>query len=330
MLTRRIHKDAIPVIILAGFLGAGKTTVLNHILASAAGARIAVIVNDFGSVNIDSMLIAARTDRKLELTNGCICCGVDGDELEETLEMAIKTKPDAVIIEASGIAEPDELARLIIVSSNEKVGYGGLVYLVDAVNYHETIQRHKRITRHIAAADLVVLTKVEKVTDASSRELIEELSKSTKAPIVPVKNGELAPELLFDIPERISTQLSLLEQDEESHSHLHDAYQSMTFETARPIDPEKFKTIMDQPPEGIYRIKGIVYFGVAGYEQKFVLQAVGGRWDMYAEEWSEGDQPATTLVLIGAGFDENKTRKDFEAAIGESGVMIDIQRYTKN
>src|SRR5690606_4792159 len=119
--------------------------------------------------------------------------------------------------------------------------------------------------------------------------------------IVAVKCGELAPELLFDIPKRPVMQPSLLQQDDE-HQHLHNDYQSLTFETVKPIDSEKFKAYMNRLPRGVYRVKGIVYFGMAGYEQKFVVQAVGGRWDMYAEEWGEGETPSTMLVLIGAEF----------------------------
>lgn len=327
-LTRRAGKDTVPVIVLAGFLGTGKTTILNHVLRAAVGARIAVIVNDFGATNIDAMLIAAQTDRKLELTNGCICCSMDGGELEETLNTALSVNPDVLIVEASGIAEPEDVARLIILSPNKKVGYGGLVYAVDAVNYQETVVKHRSITRHIEIADLVIVTKTEKVPKATVSNLVDELERITKAPIVPVKNGELAPELLFDIPERQEVQPLLLQQDEHHHHHLHDEYESVTFEASEPIDPTKFKAFMNQPPRGIYRVKGVAYFGVAGYEQKYIVQSVGGRWDMYAEEWSEGEVPCTTLVIIGADFDSSATLKTLAATVGEGGEMLDILRYS--
>ena len=327
-LTRRAGKDTVPVIILAGFLGAGKTTILNHVLRTAVGARIAVIVNDFGATNIDALLIAAQTDRKLELTNGCICCSMDGGELEETLDTALSVNPDVLIVEASGIAEPEDVARLVILSPNKKVGYGGLVYAVDMVNYQETVVKHKGITRHIEIADLVVVTKTEKVPEEAVNNLVDELEKITKAPIVPVKNGKLAPELLFDIPEREEVQPLLLQQDE--HHHLHDEYESITFEASEPIDPVKFKAFMSQLPHGIYRMKGVVYFGVAGYEQKYIVQSVGGRWDMYAEEWGEGEVPHTTLVVIGASFDSASTLEILANTVGESVDMLDIERYTES
>ena len=328
-LTRRAGKNTVPVIILGGFLGAGKTTILNHLLREALGARIAVIVNDFGTTNIDSMLIAAQTDRKLELTNGCICCSMDGGELEEALDMALAAIPDVIIVEASGLAEPEDLARLIILSPNKKVAYGGLVYTVDAVNYHLTEVKRESINRHIEIADLVVLTKTERVSAGAVAQLMNELALVAKVPIVPVKNGELAPELLFDIPERDDVQPSLLQQDAQHHQHMHDEYTSITFETEKPVDPVKFREFMSQPPRGIYRMKGIVYFGLAGYEQKFIVQSVGSRWDMYAEEWGEDETPHTVFVVIGATFDEEATLKTLNACIGESIEMLDIQRYTE-
>lgn len=331
MLIRRAAKDTTPVIILAGFLGAGKTTILNHVLKEAVGARLAVIVNDFGAVNIDSLLITAQTDRKLELTNGCVCCSVGDGELEETLDMALSAKPDAVIIEASGLAEPEDLARLIVLSPNKRLAYGGMVYVVDGVKYDETLQKHPALVRHLDVADLVVVTKTEHVTKHHVDEFLKELAMRTHAPIVTVQRGELAPELLFDIPKRDEVQLSLLQQgDGHSHHHLHDEYQTMTFETSDPIDLVKFKVFMNHPPRGVYRIKGIVYFGVAGYEQKFVVQAVGNKWDMYAEEWSKDEAPRTLLVAIGSSFNIDEALQSLAASVGEAQEFLDLRRYSEN
>lgn len=289
-----------------------------------------MIVNDFGSINIDLLLITAETDRTMELTNGCICCSMEGGELEETLVAALAVKPDVVIIEASGVAEPKDLARLVILSPNQQVGYGGLVYVLDALHYEETLKKHRRITEHIALADLVVLTKTEHIADAAKERVMQKVSKKTKRPIVPVRCGELSPELLFDIPERVEVQPSLLQQHEvHAHRHLHDEYQSVTFIESQPLHPEKLKAFMNHPPRGIYRIKGWVYFGMAGYEQKFVIQSVGGRWDMYAEEWNGDEVPQTTLVLIGTNFDEDEARGALRHTIGPSDEMIDIRRYSR-
>lgn len=326
-ITRRFEKGAVPVIVLAGFLGAGKTTILNHILRTGVGARVAVVVNDFGSVNIDSLLIVSQTDRKMELTSGCICCVMDGGELDEALDSILESAPDVIIIEASGIAEPEDLIRKLLLSSNKKIGYGGMIYAVDALNYQQTLKKHRRLTEHVELADLIAITKIEHCNDKAVTSLVDDLKKTTRALIVPAREGQLAPELLFDVPKREVIQPTLLQQDGHGHAHLHDEYNSVTFETDQPIDFIAFRQFMNQLPEGVYRMKGCIYFGISGFEQKFVLQSVGKRWDMYAEEWGELDKPRTILVLIGHQIDEEKTLTSLRNTVGESAEMMDMERY---
>ncbi len=326
-ITRPLSKNSIPVIVVAGFLGAGKTTLLNHVLKNALGARIAVIVNDFGSVNIDALLITARTDQKLELTNGCVCCSATGDELDEALGSALLSDPDVIIIEASGLAEPEDIARLILLHPDKRIGYGGLVYIVDALNFEVTLKKHERLMQHIRQADLLVLTKSEQLTSRESGRIFNDISAATDAPIVPIENGEIAPGLLFDIPARQAVQPLLLQQDH-PHTHLHDHYGSLLFETSQPINYEKFRQFMRALPEGVYRVKGWVYFGAAGYEQKYGIQAVGERWDMYREEWAENERPQTTLVLIGIAIDDEKILQHMNSLIGEGDQLIDLERYS--
>lgn len=327
MLVRKARKGTTPVILLAGFLGAGKTTVLNHILLNAQGTRIAVLVNDFGSINIDSLLIATKSDTKLELTNGCICCALDGGEVDEALEAALAEKPDVIIIEASGLAEPEDMARLVLLSSNQKIGYGGMVYVVDALNYRGTLEKNPKVAEHVTFADVIAVTKVEQTGYEEAEKLKAELEPQTTAPIVLVENGELPPRLLFDIPERMYAQPLLAWQGSDERQHLHIDYTTVTFETDKPLDFEKFKAFMNRPPHGLYRMKGFIYFGVAGFEQKFVLQSVGKRWDMYAEAWGEAESPGTTLVLIGSSLDGKVVQERLTKTIGESGTTIDIERY---
>ena len=329
MLVRRARKGAVPIIILAGFLGSGKTTILNYLLRNSAGSKIGVIVNDFGELNIDTMLISAETDRKLEMTNGCICCSVDGGELDETISALLTARPDVIVIEASGLAEPEELARMVILSPNKKVGYGGMVYVVDALNYRKTVEKHRSLNQHIKAADLVVLTKCDQLSEKAKQNLIAEINDQTKSPLVPIDRGELSPRLLYDIPEFSRIQPSLLQQDTEQ-THIHEEYQSLVFTTTHPISPDRFRKFMSSLPRGVYRTKGIMYFGMAGYEQKYIVQSVGKKWDMYAEAWSENENPHTSFVLIGLGFNKDEVLRELHAAIGESTSMLDIERFMSN
>lgn len=329
MLNRRARKNTTPVIILAGFLGAGKTTVLNHLLRTTT-AKIAVIVNDFGSINIDSLLITSRVEEKIELSNGCLCCSLGDGEFEETLETILTgvNRPDAIVIEASGLAEPEDMAKMVVLSQNESVAYGGTVYVVDAVNVDGTRKKHPEVKEHLSMADLVALTKTEQLNDEKINKVEAEIGELTSAPIVSAPHGQIAPELLFDIPPQTNAQLSLLQQPEHHHhQHLHDVYTTVTFEASEPLAPEKFKHYMDNLPDGVYRAKGIVDFGLNGYGKKFAVQAVGKRWDMYAEDWRSNEAPRTSFVLIGTDFDTTAALDDLQTTVGDSMEMLDMRRY---
>src|SRR6201991_2688892 len=102
----------VPILLVTGFLGAGKTTIVNHLLAHAEGRRIAAIVNDFGAINIDAELIAGASDGVVSLTNGCICCSLEGDLLRTLAAILRRSpRPDSIVIETSGVAAPADIVR---------------------------------------------------------------------------------------------------------------------------------------------------------------------------------------------------------------------------
>jgi G3E family GTPase len=169
------HAPQIPVVVLAGFLGSGKTTLLNHLLRNRAGNRIGVIVNDFGSTEIDAMTVAGQVGSTVSLGNGCLCCAVDASQLDTYLETLTRpsARLDAIVIEASGLAEPQELVRMLLASDNPHIRYGGLVEVVDAAEFAATRERHPEIDRHLSVADLIVLNKTDRVGEADLRGLQE-------------------------------------------------------------------------------------------------------------------------------------------------------------
>lgn len=191
----------IPVIVLAGFLGSGKTTLLNHLLHRSGGSRIGAIVNDFGAIEIDAMAVAgALGDSTVSLGNGCLCCAVDASELDVYLDRLTQpsARIDVVVIEASGLAEPQELVRMVLASENPRVVYGGLVEVVDAVEFDDTRVKHPEVDRHLALADLVVVNKVGRVADGGERVLETVRGLVDRAAVVPADYGRVDPEFLFD------------------------------------------------------------------------------------------------------------------------------------
>ncbi|MBY6362330.1 CobW family GTP-binding protein [Rhodococcoides corynebacterioides] len=314
----------VPVVLVAGYLGSGKTTMLNHVLRRNRGIRLGVIVNDFGSIDIDSMLVAGQVDSVIGLGNGCLCCAVDSEDLDEMLgTLTGPSSPvDAVVIEASGLAEPRALIRMVLGSSHAGVRYGGLVVVVDAVNMTDSVERHPDLAQHLAFADLVVVNKSDLVGDDGRASMVNLVRRHAPgAPVVITEHGRVDVALLLDPPERTEDdgprQLSLddlLREDDHDHDahheHLHDTYRSVAVETTRYVDPRALIALLEDPPAGLYRSKGFVRFTTG--RGRFLLQTVG-RHIVIERAPTRG---STALVFLGAGMDD-----DVDAAI--QGVVRD-------
>lgn len=318
---------AIPVVVLAGFLGAGKTTLLNHVLRYADGRRIGVLVNDFGSINIDLLLVSGQSGGTVDLANGCLCCTTDAGDFAETLETmaAPSTGLDAILIEASGIAEPKALVKMVLAARSASIAYGGLVYVVDAANFDQTVADHPQLTDHLAIADLVVCNKVEQIPAAEIDRLAERIrAGNPSAPILPVNHAAVDPELFFEPAENIAKddgprQLTfdeLLREDAEpEHEHLHGGFESAVIDTAAPVDPRRLAGFLERPPNGAYRIKGTVFVDLPEHRDvAYTVQSVGGFIRVDAGSW-RGRSPGTSLVVIGAGLDAAAAREALEAVV---------------
>ncbi|MET9466509.1 GTP-binding protein [Streptomyces sp. NPDC006544] len=333
--------NSIPVVVLAGFLGSGKTTVLNHLLGNRGGTRIGVVVNDFGSIEVDAMSVAGQVgDSMVSLGGGCLCCAVDGSELDAYLEKLADPvhRIDVIVIEASGLAEPQEMVRMLVANENPAVRYGGMVQIVDAAEFDRTRAAHPETDRHLAVADLVVLNKTDRV-DAAERTRIERALAGLCGPGTPVvgaDHGRIDPELLFDRRPWTETRGQLSFEDllvqarghdghdgHEGHDghdhegdcgrHAHAAYQSTEFVSEQALDPRRLMRFLDRRPAGLYRIKGSVHFGVPGHQERYEIHAVGRFLRFAPHPWGRGEPRLTQLVLIGSGTDGPSLLRELEA-----------------
>ncbi|MFJ8150696.1 CobW family GTP-binding protein [Streptomyces sp. NPDC094468] len=325
----RRSPQQIPVVVLAGFLGSGKTTLLNHLLHRSGGSRIGAIVNDFGAIEIDAMAVAgALGDSTVSLGNGCLCCAVDASELDDYLERLAgpATGVDVIVIEASGLAEPEELVRMLLASEHPGIVYGGLVEVVDAAEFDATRAKHPEIDRHLALADLVVVNKLDRAGQGGERVLglVRSLSDQGAA-VVPATYGRVDPAFLFDCrpgEERVG-QLSFddlhTHRDGEDHAgHLHTRYDTLSFVSGRPLDPRRLMAFLDSRPEGLYRIKGYVDFGPHDSANRYAVHAVGRFLRFYPEPWPRDEERLTQLVLIGSGIDGAALRKELDACTSDA------------
>ncbi|MBB3052089.1 G3E family GTPase [Prauserella isguenensis] len=331
----------VPVVILAGFLGAGKTTLLNHLLAGTRGTRIGVVVNDFGSVNVDALSVAGQVDSMVSLENGCLCCAVDASGLDRMLSTLTDPSADLdlVVVEASGLAEPRSLVRLVLASEDPYLEYGGLVELVDAAEFPAMREQHPELADQVAMADLVVLNKVDRAADGVA-ELVGELAGAT--PVLPTEFGRIDPELLFDRVDRGRhagpRQLTFDDlrfedaeagcgsgDDHDDHTgHAHTAYDTVTVETG-PLHPRRFAAFLETRPAGLYRMKGTVSVGVPGHGDAYEVHTVGAY--VRVERVAPQADPATGLVLIGAGVDADGLRAEVErcsTAVAGEAVEQDL------
>lgn len=308
---------SVPVLAIAGFLGAGKTTLLNHLLRNSRGVRIGALINDFGAVNIDAMLVAGQVDAMASLSNGCICCAVDTSEAAEMLAKLATVRPalDLIVIEASGVAEPPVLARTIATAEDGRFHYAGMVLVVDAMQPAE-------LGHGVAVADLVVLNKIGEAGDNDVLTRIRALNP--RVPVLPTDFARVDPELLIDPPRsrKPQAQLSFDELLHDHHYHDHPEYQSVEFVTGDIVNPRHFMALLHDRPEGVYRAKGFVDFGSDG---RFLVQLVGSSLRL-----SKKRGRGTELVLIGTGMDAEALRSSLRHCTREpadENAMLGVLKY---
>jgi G3E family GTPase len=300
----------LPVTVIGGYLGAGKTTLVNHLLRHAGGTRLAVMVNDFGELPIDADLIEARAGNLINIAGGCICCSFGSDLMEALAAMArFDPAPDCVLIETSGVAMPGLVARSATLVAPFAID--GVVVLADAGNVRErATDRYMgdTITRQLAEADLVVLNKTDLVPAgalAGLREWIGEVAP--RARMVEAVRAVVPFELLFGLGHSPVASGILSSGALRPVADAASQYESAHFKPPRGINVTLLANALSVPALGVIRAKGIL---VDQGGVRRTLHVVGARREVATAGTGSGD--ATGLVCIGI-----KGRLD-HAAIGQA------------
>lgn len=315
-------RQPIPMTIIGGFLGAGKTTLVNRLLATSSGERLAVLVNDFGAINIDADLIRSHDGTTISLSNGCICCSI-GDSLIRALLnlLALETPPDRIVIEASGVADPQRLADIALVDPTS-FRLDGVIVLANAQTIMDIIRddRIGNIARaQIAAADMIVLNKVDLVDDRTlhlAKARLLELAPHI--PVLPTTRADVAETITPFVRRSHSIAGDSGRNDETSHDKLFESL-SLTSENAiRLVDLERYVATW---PTTLLRAKG--YAAIADEPGHVALvNLVGRRREISRLESAAAPDGGARFVFIALAetLDPQRVERNFLDAFGSASA----------
>jgi G3E family GTPase len=278
-----------PITIITGSLGSGKTTLLRHIL-EISGRKLAILMNEFGEIAIDSKIIEGKNVQMAELQGGCVCCSLIG-EFEAAVEEVIGTvQPEFIVVETTGLAEPEALV-FDIQDSLPQVRLDGVVTVADAdaLNQFPSIGHTSRM--QLEAADFILLNKIDLVGPMEVEAAEQRLRRYSEAPLIRTTRCRVDPDLLFGLGR---------ERPAEPPAHKHQPeFQSFVIESDRVWDRACFEGAADRWDRSVYRAKGFIRFA----EGTFLFNYVVGRWELEPFE-----QQSTVLVFIGPELLAEKRR----------------------
>lgn len=300
----------LPLYVVTGFLGAGKTTALNRALADPRLARSAVIVNEFGDAGLDHLFVSAAGDSLIELANGCVCCTIRG-QLTETLEDLELERIDRVIVETTGLADPVPVLQAVqLPALAGRYRFRGLACVVDALNAAGQLARHGEARRQAALANRLLVSKLDMVPPEERPDWTARLQDRLRelnghAPIRPANEANAVAALLRE-PGAEADLSDLVQASEPGpasgrHDHVDSAITTVTLRHDRPMPRraiEAFCELMTSAHGArLLRLKGVV--AVEEDDRPFVIHCVGGV--MHEPEWLAAwpdDRAGTTVVVI--------------------------------
>lgn len=298
-------RNAVPIAIIGGFLGSGKTSLLTHILSADHGLRVAVLINDFGEINIDAQLVVAiEGQRTISLANGCICCTIRDDLLTEVARlMAMDLPPEYIVIETSGISDPAAVAQTFLLDHQHRhVRVEAIISVLDADLASIPEDYQSLAHSQIEVADIVVLNKTDLVNAGQIAAMRQFVKQATpQARLLETTHGRIPSEIIFGAGQQhvLSGNHDRVPECRPAR-HVHSSlFATWTYRTRRPFSFDALHRAIECLPDEIYRVKGFVQLEIDPCERA-VLQVTGRRgWLKLDGAWPDGSMHATELVFIG-------------------------------
>lgn len=301
----------LPVTLVTGFLGSGKTTLVNHILSNRQGVRAAVLVNELGEIGIDNELIVAADGGMIELSNGCVCCSTNNDLIDGIVRVLGRAEPvDHILVETTGVADPLPVAQTFLRPQfRGALRLDAIVAVADAEQFGLELFDSAAARSQIRHADAVLVNKCDRV-GADRLGVVEGRIREVNA------DARLVRTTMSAVPLPLILDVDLFRPKPGDHVHHHghledDGFVSLSFESDRPFSVARFQAFLDGRPPGLFRGKGFLWLAETG--KRYVFHLVGERFTLEEDRDAGG---ANRLVLIGRDLD----REDLRARLAQCVV----------